>query len=291
MKNTAPILAIFSTIFFWGSSFPVMSFILETSTPLILGAGRFSLAAFISLLWCIFNYKKKIRLNHFLRYFIAGFIGIFLYNLFLNYGQQNVSAGASSFIVNCNPLFTVLIGFLILKQKVSFIYWSCVFFCLVGVCIISIDQEGGLDFGSGSTLILFAAILTAIYFHILKPLVLIYGAITSAAYTILFGTLPMIFWFPETYYFIINSNSEVQIAFLWLSLFPTTIGYLTWTYAVGYFGANKASLFLYLIPPISIILNFLWYDKDPSLNTICGGTIIIISLFCTYFFIKTKNQI
>ena len=139
MKTTGPILAIFSTIFFWGSSFPVMSFILETSTPLILGAGRFSLAAFISLLWCVFNYKKKIRLVHFLGHFIAGFVGIFLYNLFLNYGQQNVSAGASSFIVNCNPLFTVLIGFLILKQKVSLIHWSCVFFCLLGVYIISVS--------------------------------------------------------------------------------------------------------------------------------------------------------
>ena len=99
----------------------------------------------------------------------------------------------------------------------------------------------------------------------------------------------MIVWFPETYYFIINSNNEVKIAFLWLSLFPTTIGYLTWTYSVGYFGANKASLFLYLIPPISIILNFLWYEKEPSLNTIFGGTIIIISLFSTYFFIKKKQ--
>ena len=84
------------------------------------------------------------------------------------------------------------------------------------------------------------AIKTYLGIMLLKPLVLIYGVITSTAYTILFGTLPMIFWFPETYYFIINSNSEVQIAFLWLSLFPTTIGYLTWTYAVGYFGANKA---------------------------------------------------
>ena len=190
----------------------------------------------------------------------------------------------------CNPLFTVLIGFLILKQKVSLIHWLCVFFCLLGVCIISIDQEGGLEFGSGSTLILFAAILTAIYFHILKPLVYIYGAITSAAYTILFGTLPMIIWFPETYYFIINSNSEVQIAFLWLSLFPTTIGYLTWTYSVGYYGANKASLFLYLIPPISIILNILWYGKNPSLVTIIGGAIILLSVFFTLFFQQKKSK-
>ena len=288
MKNITPILAVFSTVFFWGSSFPVMSYLLETASPLVLGAGRFSLAAFISLIWCVFSYKKKITLNHAIRFLIAGFIGIFLYNVFLNYGQQSVSAGASSFIVNCNPLFTALIGFFILKQKVTLIHWFGITFCLLGVSIISIDQEGGLELGSGATLILFAATLTAAYFHILKPLVSIYGAITSAAYTILFGTIPMLFWFPEMFGFVINSTNEVRIAFLWLALFPTTIGYLTWTYTVGYYGANKASLFLYLIPPISIVLDFIWYDNTPSLYTIIGGLIIILSVSLTLYLQSNK---
>ena len=123
MKNITPILAVFSTVFFWGSSFPVMSYLLETASPLVLGAGRFSIAALISLIWCLYSHKKKITLKHAIRFLIAGFIGIFLYNVFLNYGQQSVSAGASSFIVNCNPLFTALIGFFILKQKVTIIHW------------------------------------------------------------------------------------------------------------------------------------------------------------------------
>ncbi len=290
MKNIIPALAVLSTVFFWGSSFPVMSYLLETASPLVLGAGRFSLAAFISLLWCIYNYKNKITVSHGIRFFLAGFIGIFLYNIFLNYGQQNVSAGASSFIVNCNPLFTALIGFFILKQKVRIIHWLGILFCIIGVSIISIDQEGGLKLGSGATLILFAAILTATYFHILKPLVSIYGAMTSTAYTILLGTIPMFIWFPEMFEFMLHSTYEVRIAFFWLALFPTTIGYLTWTYTVGHYGANKASLFLYLIPPVSIILDFIWYNNEPSLYTTIGGLIIILSVSLTLFLQNKKSN-
>jgi drug/metabolite transporter (DMT)-like permease len=291
MKNILPVIAIITTVFFWGSSFPVMSFLLETSSPMVLGAGRFVFAGFISILWCAYNLNKKtINFNHLIRFFIAGFIGIFLYNIFLNYGQQTVSAGASSFIVNCNPLFTALIGFFILKQRVTIIHWAGLILCLIGVSIISIDQEGGFTLGSGATLILFAAILTATYFHILKPLVTIYGSLTSFAYTIVFGTLPMVFWFPETYNFLLISNNEVKLAFLWLALFPTALGYLTWTFAVGYYGANKASLSLYLIAPISLIINYLWYDKEPSLQTIIGGLIIIKSLALT-FYMQNKNKI
>ncbi|MDB2478893.1 DMT family transporter [Alphaproteobacteria bacterium] len=291
MKNIFPVIAIITTVFFWGSSFPVMSFLLETSSPMVLGAGRFVFAGFISILWCAYNLnKKKINFNHLIRFFIAGFIGIFLYNIFLNYGQKSVSAGASSFIVNCNPLFTALIGFFILKQRVTIIHWVGLILCLIGVSIISIDQEGGFTLGSGATLILFAAILTATYFHILKPLVTIYGSLTSFAYTIVFGTLPMVFWFPETYNFLLISNYEVKLAFLWLALFPTALGYLTWTFAVGYYGANKASLSLYLIAPISLIINYLWYDKEPSLQTIIGGLIIITSLALT-FYMQNRNKI
>ena len=291
MKNIFPVIAIITTVFFWGSSFPVMSFLLETSSPMVLGAGRFVFAGFISILWCAYNLNKKtINFKHLIRFFIAGFIGIFLYNIFLNYGQQTVSAGASSFIVNCNPLFTALIGFFILKQRVTIIHWAGLILCLIGVSIISIDQEGGFTLGSGATLILFAAILTATYFHILKPLVTIYGSLTSFAYTIVFGTLPMVFWFPETYNFLLISNNEVKLAFLWLALFPTALGYLTWTFAVGYYGANKASLSLYLIAPISLIINYLWYDKEPSLQTIIGGLIIITSLALT-FYMQNRNKI
>ena len=291
MKNIVPILAILCTIFFWGSSFPAMSFLLETSNPFILAAGRFSLASFLAIIWCIINYKQKFKFNHLLRYFFAGFIGIFLYNLFLNHGQESLSAGASSFIVNCNPLFTALIGFFILKQKVSYIHWLGIISCMFGIGLISFDQEGGLNLGSGSTLILCAAILTAIYFHLVKPLVLIYGTITSTAYTIIFGTIPMLFWFPDTYNFIAQSSNEIKLTYLWLAFFPTALGYLTWTYSVGHYGANKASLFLYLIPPISIILNFLWYQKSPSLITIMGGLIILLSVFFTLFYSKKEIKL
>ena len=81
MKKIFPMSAIFFTIFFWGSSFPAMSFLLETSNPFILAAGRFSLAAFLAVIWCINNYKQKVKFNHLLRFFFAGFVGIFLYTI------------------------------------------------------------------------------------------------------------------------------------------------------------------------------------------------------------------
>ena len=100
----------------------------------------------------------------------------------------------------------------------------------------------------------------------------------------------MLFWFPETFDFISQSSNEIKLTYLWLAFFPTALGYLTWTYSVGYYGANKASLFLYLIPPTSIILNISWYEKNPSLITIFGGLVILLSVFFTLLLQQNRRE-
>ena len=122
---------------------------------------------------------------------------------FLNTGQQTVSAGASSFIVNCNPLFASLIGFYILKQKVRNYFWFGIFGCIVGVLIISLESHHDFSFNQGVLYILIAAILTSSYFHIIKPLVNKYGALTTFCFTLLFGTIPMLFWLNNFYSFLL----------------------------------------------------------------------------------------
>ena len=104
-----PYLYLFLTIVVWGSSFPAMSFLLKDINPMELALGRFLLPGILALIYFSVSSKKILILDYF-RFFLSGFLGIFLYNFFLNTGQTTVSAGASSFIVNCNPLFAFLIG-------------------------------------------------------------------------------------------------------------------------------------------------------------------------------------
>ena len=65
--------------------------------------------------------------------------------------------------------------------------------------------------------ILIAAILTSSYFHIIKPLVNKYGALTTFSFTLFFGTAPMLFWVSDVYSVITIASSETLFAMLWLS--------------------------------------------------------------------------
>ena len=84
--------------------------------------------------------------------------GILGFTIFINLGLQTISAGAGSFVVNLNPLFTSLIGFYILKQKISNYFWKGIFVCLVGVFIISIETSQNFTFNIGTLYLLLAAI-------------------------------------------------------------------------------------------------------------------------------------
>ena len=135
-----PFFYLLITILVWGSSFPAMSYLLKDLNPMELALGRFLLPGILGLLYFL-KTKLNISIRDYFRFFLSGFFGIFLYNFFLNTGQTSVSAGASSFIVNCNPLFAFLIGFYLLKQKIKAYYWVGIIICIVGVFIISLERQ------------------------------------------------------------------------------------------------------------------------------------------------------
>ena len=278
MGQRLPHVLLILTIVVWGSSFPVMSFLLNSLEPMPLALGRFFIPALLSLVFII-SKKNILDKKDIIRFVLAGLTGIFAYNLFLNTGQQTVSAGASSFIVNCNPLFASLIGFYILRQKVKRYFWFGIILCIFGVFIISLETYNKFSFNLGVIYILIAALLTSSYFHIIKPLVNKYGALTAFSFTIFFGTLPMLFWFNDVYQLIFSASSDILIAMSWLSIICTLLGYYTWTYSVGFFGANKASFFLFLIPVFSIIIDFIIFYKLPNVFTLVGGLLILTTVF------------
>ena len=277
MRKYLPHLFLLMTIIVWGSSFPVMSSLLISIEAMPLALCRFFIPGFLSLMIIIFL-KKTIHKNDIFRFILAGFVGIFSYNLFLNTGQLTVSAGASSFIVNCNPLFASLIGFYFLGQKVKPYFWLGIIICIFGVFIISLETYDQFKMNFGAIYILIAALLTSSYFHIIKPLVNKYGTITAFSYTVFFGTLPMLFWTNDVYIILFSSSKEILIQILWLSIICTLLGYYTWTYSVGYFGANNASFYLFLIPVFSIIIDFFIFNKFVSTFTLFGGILILFSV-------------
>lgn len=119
----------------------------------------------------------------------AGFFGVFLHHTCLNYGQQWVTAAASSVLAQSAPLFSVLIAFFCLRERVSVWRWSCVLLGLLGVLVVIWGEQGVGDIDPRGLLILLAAVSWSVYFAIQKHCAHRYSPLTLACYMVWSGTL------------------------------------------------------------------------------------------------------
>jgi drug/metabolite transporter (DMT)-like permease len=250
-----PALAVAVTVISWASAFPFIRIGLQGLAPLQLAAARFATAAVLIAAWLAWRRPPLPGVRDAARFLLCGAIGIALYNALLNTGEKTVSAGAASFIVNTLPIFTAVLATAFLGERFGRWGWGGSAFSLAGVAVIALGQPGGLAFGAGASLILGAALCSATYFVLQKRLIPVYGALACTAYTLLAGALWLSPWLPGALVSLPAAGAGTTLAVLVLGIFPAALGYATWTFALGHFGAARAANFLYLTPAVAMLLS------------------------------------
>lgn len=270
-----PAMAVLVTVTSWGSAFPSIRVALGGMDPLPLAALRFALAGLLVLGFLVWKRPTLPRSLDAMRFALCGGIGIALYNLLLNTGQKSVAAGAASFIVTIAPVLTVIFATLFLKERFRRWAWIGMAISMAGVGLIASGQPGGLQFGSGASLVIGAAICQATYFVLQRSLVGKYGALPSSALTLLSGALWLSPWLADGVRQFMVAGWQVQAALLFLALFPAAIGYATWTYTLGHFGAARGSNFLYIVPVVASTVAVPLTGELPVWTTLAGGVMAL----------------
>ena len=82
---------------------------------------------------------------------------------------------------------------------------------------------------------------------------------------------------------------EVNLIYIlfFLALFPSIGSYYCWAGAVSIIGANRAGIFLSLIPLFSTIMAIFFYNEQFEFFHLIGAILIIIGLFLSNK--ETKN--
>ncbi|WGS54136.1 DMT family transporter [Paraburkholderia sp. D15] len=267
--------AVAFTILSWASAFPFIHIGLQGLTPLQLAAARFATAVLLVFVWLAWKKPRLPAWRDAIRFLLCGFLGIALYNALLNSGEKTVAAGAASFIVNTLPIFTAVLAVIFLGERVNRWGWLGSLASLAGIAVIASGQPGGLTLGAGSTLILAAALCSASYFVLQRSLIPTYGALTCTAYTLLAGALLLTPWLPGALHALAGASRSTLPAVLMLGVFPAALGYASWTFALGHFGAARAANFLYLTPAVATALSAWLTGERPGVSTLCGGLMAI----------------
>ena len=162
------ILAMAFVVACWGYSPTGIHIGLQAYDPVHLALLRFLLASVFMAVVAMFRGIRLPSLRDLPLMFGLGFFAVSLHHVAINFGQQGVSAGASSVLAQTTPLFSTLMARFVFKDRVSLWRWGCVLLGLFGVVIVVAGDHGLGSIDAHGLLILLAAVSWSLYFALQK---------------------------------------------------------------------------------------------------------------------------
>ena len=281
MNNPSPAkltLVIASVILCWAYSPIGVHMGLHSYSPGQLALLRFLIASvFMGGVALVMGIGRP-RLRDFPWLLVLGFFGVFLHHTSLNYGQQWVTAAASSVLAQSAPLFSVLIAFFCLKERVSAWRWGCVLLGLLGVLVVIWGDQGLGEIDPRGLLILLAAVSWSVYFALQKHYAHRYSPLTMACYMVWAGTLMLCVNLPGLPAAVVQAPLAENVAVLVLGIFPSALSYLAWGYVLKHVEVSRASVAMYLIPPVAMVMAATLLGEHIALQVMMGGVIVLASV-------------
>jgi drug/metabolite transporter (DMT)-like permease len=280
VKPPAPLsiptmLALGTTIICWASAFAGIRAALTGYSPTHLALLRYLIA---SLLLAIYAIAKRMPLpawRDLPALAFTGLVGIAFYNVALNTGELSTTAGVSSFLVNTAPIITALLATAFLRERLRAWGWFGILVSIIGVVIITSSTTREIRFSGGAWYVLAAALAQSLYFVAQKPYLARYSALQCTSYAVWTGTLGLLSFAPGLRRELLAASPAATMAAIYLGIFPAALGYVAWAYTLARIPAARAASFLYLVPPVTLGIAWLWLAEWPSWLAIFGGAMAI----------------
>ncbi len=275
LSDARVLLALGATVFFWASAYAGIRDALEVFGPGEVALARLLVAAVVLALYAAATGMRLPEARDLPMVFLAGFLAFAVYHVALNYGEITVSAGAAGVLIATAPVFTALLSTAFLGERLRSWGWAGMAVSFVGAALISLDEGGGFALDPGAFLILLSAVCVSVYFVFQKPYLAKYGALPFTTYAICSGTLFTLPYLPGLFSQSLTAPAGTNLVLVYLGLFPTALGYVTYAYVMSRMDASTAVSFLYLIPVLAYLIGWAWLGEVPMPLSVLGGLLAL----------------
>lgn len=284
MKNKASFghLCAFITIIIWGTTFISTKILLNSFKPVEILFFRFLTGWLILLIL----YPRKLRdtsIHQELMFAAAGLCGICLYYLLENIALTFTSASNVGVIISAAPFFTAMLSKLIFKKEhLRTGFYIGFVLSMTGIALISFNGAGLKLNPAGDLLALTAAMIWACYSVVMK-IISQYGypTIPVTRRIFLYG---LIFMMPAVLLsdFSLDPGQLLTagnlLNLLYLGIGASALCFVSWNYAVMILGAIRTSIYIYLVPVITVVTSVFILHEPVTFLSVLGIALTLSGL-------------
>ena len=282
-----PISAATFAVVVWGASFIATKVALRDVSPVTVVWLRFAMGLIILGIAVVVRKQFALPDLKELGYFaILGFLGITFHQWLQSTGLVTAQASTTAWIVATTPVFIALLGWLVLREKLSWIQGLGIFLAAMGVLLVV--SNGDLAslaqgrFGTpGDILILISAVNWAVFSVLSRRGLEGHPAARMMFYVMGFGWI-------FTSLLLISGPGFDEISGLtrsgwfavgFLGVACTGLAYIFWYEALAVLPAAQTGAFLYIEPLVAVVVAAILLGEAITFASIIGGAIILFGVW------------
>lgn len=279
MGSRAGLVAAFATTVVWSSAYSAARVGLRHFDPIVFSALRNVVAAVaLALIALPLRVGLPARGDRW-RVFGSGVIGMTVYHSLLNVGLQVVESASAALLIALSPILVALMSMHFIGERLTNWGWIGLAAAFLGVIVVSLGQGSGIRFGLSGLLVVLAATAHAAYIVVTKTLTSTYRpvqVVTWAFWSAALTFIPVLFRAAGQ---LSAAPAEGYFAFAYLGVGASALGFVLWARALAGAPATVVSSALYVTPPLSALIGWVWLGEQPTLWVLAGGLVILSAVF------------
>lgn len=239
--------------------------------------------------------KMKVKRSDIKLFLLLSLFEPLIYFVCETYGiRLTESPTYSALVVASTPIFSLIAGFFIFREKINLLNVFGILICLAGIVMVTLSADNVGEYFIWGIILLVIAVLSEVgHASCTKFLSDGYSPQVIVMYQFLIGSLYLLPLFltrglsdyePEVYL-----SLEAVKSIVFLSIFCSSIAFSLWVNTIKYLGVAKSSICMAMIPVVTAVAG--WFLGDEFLNSFqwFGISIALIGVVLSQYVIKNKS--
>ena len=285
-NNLAYLILILTTIFWSGNFIVGKAASMYQIPPFSLNFYRWFFAGLILL---PFTYqelikKKKYIINNLGFFIVLGITSITIFNSIVYYSLYYTQVISGILMISTIPVWIIFISSILKIEKTNIYQIIGVILSLTGVIFIitkaDLNLIKNLDFNKGDLSMVIAMFSWAIYSALLKSKKYEISQVSLLEVVIICG----LFFLIPIYFIEMNMGNLIilgkpfYLILAYVVIFPGLASFFFWIKGISIIGANRAGIFLHLMPIMGAIMAMLIFEERFMFYHILGAIFIIAGI-------------